>query len=128
MLLLAPVAGVLTIVLGALSFLPFHVLKTVGVSDGANLALLVLVCVGTLAMARKTGAGSGDARFLVVPVAYHAFFLLVALARGSVAEGGAKGALIVAATVCSLSLQAYAWRRGLGATWGVSREVERPVA
>ena len=38
-LLLAPLVGALTIVLGALSFLPFHVLQSFGVSDGANLAL-----------------------------------------------------------------------------------------
>jgi hypothetical protein len=112
-LALAPVLGAMTIVLGGLSFIPFHVLQGLGVSDGANLALLVTACLGALAFARRGAAGPRDPLVFAIPVALHALFLGVLLARGAVTDAADKAVIVLVGSACSLALHAYAQLRGL---------------
>ena len=123
-LLLAPLAGAATIVLGGLSFLPFHVLQSLGVSDGANLALLVTSCLGTLSFARRgplvrgggraapSGAFEGERLLLLVALAYHSFFVALLALRAPVPDGADKAVVVLVGTGCSIALQAYALLRG----------------
>lgn len=113
-LALTPIAGALTIVCGALSFIPFHLLKTYGgISDAANLAILIVVAVGIVALAKKGAVGAPDRVLLTIPFVYHAFFLLVLLTRTApVAAAQQKALMIVLATGLSLSYHLFLqWSR-----------------
>ena len=60
-------------VVGGLTFVPFHILRRLGVSDAANLALLVAVSLAVLLFAQKRvpeGRGA-DRLLLALPVAHH---------------------------------------------------------
>jgi hypothetical protein len=118
----APVAGALTLVVGAFTFLPFHLLRRAGVSDAANLALLLAVSVAVLLSAKKRlpATDAGDARtvrsgadrlLLAIPLAYHLFFVIavIAFATCSRLPSAADKVLVIAiGTACSLALHAYA--------------------
>jgi hypothetical protein len=108
----APLFGASTIALGGLSFVPFHLLQRAGVSDAANLALLVTGCLAVLAFARKGAVQAKDRLLLSVPAAYHLFFLLVLISRGGDAEAADKAVVVVLGTACSLAFQGYAQLRG----------------
>ena len=110
----APIAGALTLVVGALTFLPFHLLRRAGVSDAANLALLLAVSVAVLLFARqdfRKTRPAVDLLLLAIPAVYHLFFLIavVAFASCNRLPGAAdKVLVIVIGTACSLALHAYA--------------------
>jgi hypothetical protein len=101
----APLAGFLTIVLGVIAFVPFHVLRRAGISDATNLAILVGAAAVILAVARKAPARNADPRMLATAIAWHAFFLIAMLAMGT---SGMKALVIAAATATSLGVQAFA--------------------
>jgi hypothetical protein len=111
-LAVAPLLGPCTIALGGLSFVPFHLLRRAGVSDASNLALLVTVCMGALAFARKGAPAGRDRLLLAVPAALHLFFLLVLLSRRGDSNAADKAVVIVLATACSLGFQGYVQLRG----------------
>ena len=98
----------LTIVLGVVAFLPFHLLKAAGVPDGTIVAGLIVVSAAVGVVARRTApeALPRDARLFTIPLVYYAFFLLVALAM--LARGGAAfgGRMAVIAGVIGLALLA----------------------
>ncbi len=107
---LAPLVGVLTIVMGVVCFIPFHVLKRIGAPDGAIVIGLAASAALLLLVARKRPVEAATDRLLLaLPVAYHAFLLLV-LARAwpRLAAPGATAAAVIAATVLSLAVQARA--------------------
>jgi hypothetical protein len=107
-LLLAPLVGAATLIVGTLAFLPFHGLRALGVPDGANLALLAAVAAGLLLGSRPRASAPPDRALLAIPVLYHLFFLAVLVwARLSLAST----AVIAAATALSLALHAYAQAR-----------------
>ena len=110
-LLLAPIVGALTIVLGAIAFVPFHLLRRVGVSDGANLALLGAVSVAVLLLGKKRGAREPDRALWLTSLGYHAFFVIVAVAlyaRAGVEQAAVKALFVAGATMLSLALRGYA--------------------
>jgi hypothetical protein len=119
-LAVAPLLGVCTIALGGLSFVPFHVLRKAGVSDAANLALLVTACLAILAFARKGPPAATDRLLLAVPVAYHLFFVAVLLSRRGDSDAADKAVVIVLATACSLAFQGSVQRSGEG-IWQIRR-------
>jgi hypothetical protein len=130
-LLAAPIAGVATIVLGALSFVPFHLLQRVGVSDGANLALLVSASVAIALFARRGAARAPDKLLFSIVLGYHAFFVVVLAARSltaSVADGPAKAAVLVVSTAVSIAFQAYAQHRGSTALTPTKSGASSPTA
>jgi hypothetical protein len=108
----APLIGASTIALGGLSFVPFHLLQRAGVSDAANLALLVTLCLAVAAFARKRASAGRDRLLLAVPAALHAFFLLVLLSRRGDSSAADKAVVIVLATACSLGFQGFVQLRG----------------
>jgi hypothetical protein len=115
LLLAAPLVGVATIVLGALSFVPFHLLQKAGISDGANLALLVSASVGVATFARRGATQPADGLLFSIALGYHAFFIAVLVARSlgaSVARGPEKAGVILVATAVSIALHAYVQYRG----------------
>ena len=121
-LLALPIAF-LTIVLGAVSFLPFHFLKARGVPDGTIVAGLFAVALLVTFLSRKAAPAPSprDARLLVIPALYYAYHLLVALAE--LVKGGSAfgGRMAVIATVTALALLAHglAHRGGArGPLWG----------
>jgi hypothetical protein len=111
---LAPLVGAMTIVAGGLSFIPFHLLQNEGVSDGANLAILVTVCLGALLFGRRGAPVERPDRILLTTaLAYHALFLLVLLTRSSVEDGAQKAAILLVGTACSVGLHLYGQIRGI---------------
>lgn len=102
---LALPVSVITIVLGVISFLPFHFLKARGVPDGAIVAGLVVVALLVAASSRPAPAAARPAALLLaIPVLFYAYHLLVAvtyLATGPAAFGG-QMAVIVAVTALAL--------------------------
>jgi hypothetical protein len=115
-LALAPIAGALTLVVGGLTFVPFHILKKAGVSDAANLALLVAMSAAVLLGAKKARRAEPDRVLRAIPIAYHLYFVVVVIAfasRGALPAAPDKTLVILLATACSLALHAYAG----GRTW-----------
>lgn len=115
MLLALPI-GAMTLVVGGLTFVPFHVLRGLGVSDAANLALLVAVSVAVLLRAKKTPRATSDKILFAIPIAHHAFFLVAMVglaARGALPNAADEVLVITLGTACSLLLNAYAHGRGL---------------
>jgi hypothetical protein len=100
---LALPVSALVIVLGVISFLPFHFLKARGVPDGAIVAGLVVVSVIVAALSRRAPAASG-ASLLAIPMLFYAYHLLVALGRFAAGPGafGGQAAAIVAVTALAL--------------------------
>ena len=110
-----PVA-LLTIVLGLGSFVPFHVLKSVGLSDGTIVAglfvtSLAVALVGHLRRSEPVAeAQAHDRRLFAIPLLYFGAHLIVALgwlASGASGFGG-RMAVIAAVTAAALAAQGYA--------------------
>nr|AYM54386.1 hypothetical protein [Phaselicystis flava] len=108
-----PVA-LLTIVVGIVLFIPFHVLKGFGLPDGAIVAGLVAAALVITVIAKKSPVQDRDRRLWPVLILFFGYHLAVALvfaARGGLPEGGVKLAVIAAAIGFSLSLYTLAHRR-----------------
>jgi hypothetical protein len=114
---LALPVSVLVIVLGVISFLPFHFLKARGVADGtivAGLFALSLLCAALSRRATPPVQQQPDTRLLAIPLLYFAYHLLVALARlaaGPAAFGG-QTAVIAGVTAAALAAHSLAQRAG----------------
>jgi len=113
LLLAAPVA-VLTIVLGILLFIPFHVLVSLGLPDGTVVAGLLGLSLLVFALARKQDTMERDGLLLAVPVLFYGYHLLAAitfLAQGELARGPAKLTAISAAVLVGGLINVRAHRR-----------------
>jgi hypothetical protein len=113
-LLALPVAG-LTIVLGVLSFLPFHLLKALGVADGTVVAGLLGLGVAVLVLAKKTPPGDRDALLLATPVLFYGAHLLFAVVLFMVGLVGFGSRFAAIAVVTGLAAVAHARAHRLGA-------------
>ncbi len=114
--LLALPLSLLTIFLGLLSFLPFHLLKYLGVPDGTIVAGLFAVALAVTLLSRGAAPAPAarDLRLLVIPVLFYAYHLLAAVAefaRGGPGFGG-KMAVIAAVTALALLAHGFAHRAG----------------
>jgi len=118
---LALPVSVLVIVLGVISFLPFHFLKARGVPDGAIVAGLVVVSSIVFALSRRATVAPG-ASLLAIPVLFYAYHLVVALGRFTAGGFGGQAAVIVAVT--ALALLAH----GSGATAAVQEPARLPAS
>jgi hypothetical protein len=107
--------SLLTIALGLVSFVPFHVLKARGVADGSIVAGLFVLSAAVFALSRRAPAmDRRDARLFTIPLLYYAYHLVVALAqlaRGPAAFGG-QMAVIACVTAAAVAAHASAQRTG----------------
>jgi hypothetical protein len=110
-LLALPVA-LLTMVLGVVSFVPFHVLKARGVADGTVVAgalaagLLAVIVSRRPAPAALASNAAEDARLFAIPLVHYAYHLIAAL--GQLASGTPfTGQMVVIAFVSACALVAY---------------------
>jgi hypothetical protein len=102
-----PVAA-LTMMLGVISFLPFHGLKALGVPDGAIVAgALASGLLVALLSRRAPRPDRPDMRLLAIPCLYYAFHLLAALAQLTAGKAPFAGQMAVIASVMALALVAY---------------------
>jgi hypothetical protein len=97
-LLALPVAA-LTIVLGVVSFVPFHVLKARGVADGTIVAGLLAIGAVVTVLARKERPSGRDALLLAVPVLFYGAHLALAIVLAAQGVPGASIRLAVIAAV-----------------------------
>lgn len=124
LLLLSILVGVLTLVLGVLAFLPYHGLKSLGVSDGAIVGGLfvlsaLIVVASAMASARMRSQPPVRARLdgvlALIAVLYVSLHTVVAIAlyRASTEpEATAKLAVKLVAAALLLGLTALLQRRG----------------
>ncbi len=103
-----PIA-VMTIVLGVISFLPFHFLKARGVPDGTIVAGLFGVGLVVVFASRKAAPEipPRDTRLLAIPVLFYAYHLLVALVELVRRPSAFGGRTAVIASVTALALVAH---------------------
>jgi hypothetical protein len=105
---LALPVSALTIVLGVISFLPFHFLKARGVPDGTIVAGLFVVSLAVAVLSRRAAeAPATDARLFRIPVIYYAYYLLVALAQLAAGPAAFAAQMAVIAAVSAVALLAY---------------------
>lgn len=105
--------GAVTPALGVVTFLPFHILKKIGVADGIIVAGL-FACAGVITVvAPKTISDEKDRLLLALPLVHAAFYLaLVAIfwvSDANFADQGAKAAVISGAL--ALLCGATIWAR-----------------
>ncbi|MFO0579814.1 MAG: hypothetical protein U1A78_38060 [Polyangia bacterium] len=118
LLLLSILVGVLTLVLGVLSFLPYHGLKSLGISDGVIVGgLFVLSSLIVLASARSLPPLRArlDGVLALIAVLYVSLHSVVAIALYRVStepEATAKLAVKLGAAALLLGLTALLQRRG----------------
>ncbi len=107
-LLALPIA-LLTITLGVISFLPFHLLKSLGVPDGTIVAGLFGVSLLVVFLSRRSAPEpqARDTRLLVIPALYYAYHLVVALAMLGTGAAAFGGRVAVIASVTALALLAH---------------------
>ncbi len=107
-LLALPVA-LLTIVLGVLSFLPFHLLKHLGVPDGTIVAGLFAVSFLVFALSwRSMPAGQApDRRLWAIPALYYAYHLVVAVVMLALGAAAFGGRMVVIAAVSTFALAVH---------------------
>jgi hypothetical protein len=107
-ILALPIA-LLTMVLGVLSFLPFHLLKALGVPDGTIVAGLfaVALLVTFLSHSKAPAPRAPDLQLLAIPALYYAYHLLVALAMLGTGAAAFGGRMAVIATVTLLASLAH---------------------
>ena len=121
----------LTIVLGGIAFLPFHFLKSRGVPDGTIVVGLFVLSLAVVALARRTSAETAapDARLFAIPVAYYAYFLVVALAQLATEGATFGGRMAVIASVLALAFAAHwmAHRPGARGEQAGALEPARPL-
>jgi hypothetical protein len=101
----------LVIVLGVISFLPFHFLKARGVPDGAIVAgLFVLsaaVVAGAVRRRGKAAALPADPRLLLLPQAYYGYHVIAAISALTVGGAAFGGRMVVIAAVSLAALWAH---------------------
>jgi hypothetical protein len=108
--ILALPVTILTIILGVISFLPFHGLKAVGVPDGTIVAGFFVVSLVVFVLARWRSSPNPpayDARLLAIPLFFYAYHLLAALVRVATGAPGFGGRLAVIVSVTALALLAH---------------------
>jgi hypothetical protein len=112
--MLALPLALLTIFFGLLSFLPFHLLKYLGVPDGTIVAGLFAVALLVTFLSRQSAPAPAprDATLLAIPVLFYACHLLVAAAEFARigAAFGPKMAVIVGVTALALLAHSRAHR------------------
>jgi hypothetical protein len=115
--LLALPLAFLTIVLGVLSFLPFHLLKYLGVPDGTIVAGLFAVALAVTFLSRGNApaAAPRDARLLVIPALYYAGLVVIAIAEMANRGTAFGGRMAVISVVTMAALLAHS-RAHLGST------------
>ena len=96
----------LTIFLGVLSFLPFHLLKHFGVPDGTIVAGLFAAALAVTFLSRGAAPAPPprDLRLLTIPVLFYAYHLLAAVAELVRTGSPFGGRMAVIATVTTLAL------------------------
>jgi hypothetical protein len=105
---LAPPVAALTMVLGVISFLPFHALKARGVPDGAIVAGALASSLLVALLARRGPRPERqDARLFAIPCLYYAFHLLAAAARLATGDAPFGAQTTVIACVVAGALVAY---------------------
>jgi hypothetical protein len=109
-LLIAPLVGAATIILGVLAFIPFHIFKRLGVPDAVLVAVLFASCALVFTLARRAPVRvAGDRWLLLVPWLFQSFLLLVLVTH----HVEPASALVVAvATLFTLCYFTFACRRG----------------
>jgi len=124
-LLALPIA-LLTIVLGVISFLPFHFLKARGVPDGTIVAGLFAVALLVVFLARGAAPAPAprDARLLMIPALYYAYHLLAAVAELVKVGPAFGGRMVVITTVTALALLAHAFAHRPSATTPLLKSLE----
>jgi hypothetical protein len=105
--LVLPVAA-LTIVLGVVSFVPFHALKALGVADGTIVAGLLAIGAVVTVLARKERPVRRDALLLAAPVLFYGAHLGLAIALAAQGTPAAGPRLLVIAAVIALAAVAHA--------------------
>ncbi len=95
-------------VLGVISFLPFHGLKALGVPDGTIVAgALAAGLLAALLARRAPEQGRRDARLFAIPCIYYTFHSLAALAQLASGKAAFAGQMAVIAAVTACALVAY---------------------
>jgi hypothetical protein len=101
--------ALLTIVLGVLSFAPFHLLKALGVPDGTIVAGLFVTSFVVAHRARSAVvAPPRDARLFTIPALYYSFFLVVALRDTATIGTAFGGKMVVIASVIAVAVVVHA--------------------
>jgi hypothetical protein len=108
---LALPVSALTIVLGVIAFLPFHLLKALGVADGVVVAGLFVVSLGVVAAgvrrSRTNVTVPPDPALFRIVLVYYAYFALVALAELASAPAAFASRMAVIAVVTVLAVLAH---------------------
>jgi hypothetical protein len=122
--LLAPPVALLTMVLGVVSFIPFHVLKARGVADGTIVACALLAGLLAVMVSRRpandiTLPVHDRPLFIAIPLLHYAYHLIAALAQ--LASGTPFiGQMAVIASVATFALVAYRFAYRWGAPGGAT--------
>jgi hypothetical protein len=117
LLLLSSGVGVLTLVLGVLAFLPYHGLKSLGISDGAIVGGLFALAalIATIGIPSRPERARLDGALALIPLLYASLHTAVAIALYHVStepEGTAKLVVKLGAVALLLGLTALLHRRG----------------
>jgi len=104
-LLGAPMVVAGTIGLGILSFLPFHGLKRLGVSDGRVVAGLLFIGALIAILAPRQRRAGSDRLLVFVPVSFCLYHLGLAIALGFEARLAIIGAAVLATLAIALDSQ-----------------------
>jgi hypothetical protein len=110
LVVMAPLTGAATIVAGIFAFIPFHLLKRIGVADGTVVFALIAASGAVLLFARRVPGGAPDRLLLCLPFVYHAYFVTVLIVVGNLGQIprlGVTAAVIAGVTACSLGLHLY---------------------
>jgi hypothetical protein len=108
----APLVAASVIVIGILAFIPFHVVKRLGVADGTIVAAHLTVCAIVALTVRARDAVPFPKTLLAIPLALHLGHVIVFVAEwsrlgaGGVSDIGKKSAALVAAA-CAASTLAF---------------------
>ncbi|APR81346.1 Hypothetical protein A7982_06693 [Minicystis rosea] len=106
--LLALPLSYLTIFFGLISFLPFHFLKSRGISDGTIVAGLFALSLTVAALSRPAAEPrTRDRELLRIPVLYYAYHFFAALVLFGMGTPGFGGRMAVIAVVTAGALGAY---------------------
>jgi hypothetical protein len=92
--------AVLVFVLGVLAFIPFHLLKRAGVSEGLIVAAHLGACAALGLYVRARDAVPLPRVILAIPISLHTLFAVVLLTDGA---SGQKLAAIASAAVASIA-------------------------
>lgn len=111
--------SLLTILLGLIAFVPFHVLKGRGVSDGTIVGGLFVLSLAVVALSLRSRAGTvaeatpHDRKLFAIPLAYYGVHLLVAIGCLAAGTAGFGGRMAVIAGVIASGLFAQSVAHGV---------------